>query len=175
MDKTIVIGLTGHADRFRLAEEAYEELTRYLDRAAARLHDDPDRAEVLHDLERSIGDKLAARLAGADRLLGSTDIEAVLDEIGSVETGDGLAHGAGSGTSSTGPAAAPSPRPRRLHRVREGQQLAGVCNGLAAYAELRVDWVRTLFLLATVVTAGAFAIVYVVLAFILPVTDTRDA
>ena len=49
---------------------------------------------------------------------------------------------------------APQPRRRRLMRIREGQQLAGVCNGLAAYSEIRVDWVRTIFVLATLVTAG---------------------
>jgi phage shock protein C len=58
---------------------------------------------------------------------------------------------------------------RRLYRIREGQQLAGVCNGLAAYAELPVDWVRTLFVLGTLVTAGLLGLVYIALAFILPV------
>jgi phage shock protein C len=64
------------------------------------------------------------------------------------------------------------PRPRRLHRIREGQKLFGVCTGLAAYAEIDVDWVRTLFIFATIVTAGLFLLVYVALAFILPVAAT---
>jgi phage shock protein PspC (stress-responsive transcriptional regulator) len=68
----------------------------------------------------------------------------------------------------------PRPRPRRLRRIREGQQLAGVCNGLADCAELRVDWVRTLFLLGTVVTGGILGLVYIALAFILPVSATRE-
>ena len=52
--------------------------------------------------------------------------------------------------------------------------LAGVCNGLAAYSEIRVDWVRTLFVGATLLTAGAFVLVYVALVFILPVdADAR--
>ena len=42
MDKTIVIGLNGHAERFRLDENAYDRLARYLGRAALRLQDDPD-------------------------------------------------------------------------------------------------------------------------------------
>ena len=64
MDKTISIRLRGHAEQFRLEEVAYERLAQYLDRAASRLQDDPDRAEVLGDLERSIGD----RLGGLDRV-----------------------------------------------------------------------------------------------------------
>jgi phage shock protein C len=46
-----------------------------------------------------------------------------------------------------------------------------VCHGLAAYSALRVDWVRTFFVLATLVTAGIFRLVYIALALILLVTD----
>ncbi len=166
MDKTIVIGLSGHPERYRLEEAAYDRLTRYLDRAASRLRDDPDRAEVLGDLERSVGDKLSALLGSDDRLVTAADIDGVLEEIGAVDTGHDP-------VGDEGPA---RPRARRLRRIREGQQIAGVCTGLAAYAELRVDWVCTLFVLATVLTAGLFGLVYVALAFILPVTATaRDA
>ena len=164
MDKTIVIGLSGRTERFRLDEDAYDRLEGYLDRAAARLQDDPDRAEVLGDLERSLGDKLAAILGSEDRLITAADIDRVVEEIGSVETG-------------REPAPEPveaRPRPRRLQRVREGQQIAGVCTGLAAYADIDVAWVRTLFVLATVFTAGAFALVYIALAFILPITPKRE-
>jgi phage shock protein C len=164
MDKTITISLSGHAGPYRLDEDAYDRLARYLDRAASRLSDDPDRAEVLGDLERSVGDKLAALLGSGDRLVTAADIDGILEEIGAVDTGHDP------GTYEAGP----RPRARRLHRIREGQQLAGVCNGLAAYADLPVDWVRTGFVLGTVVTAGIFGLVYVALAFILPVAATRD-
>lgn len=161
MDKTILITLAGHADQYRLDEDAYDRLSSFLERAALRLHDDPDRAEVLGDLERSVGDRLAASVGSGDRLVTATDIDGILEEIGNVDTG----HDAPAGE------VGPAPRARRLHRIREGQQLAGVCNGLAAYAELRVDWVRTFFVLATLVTAGIFGLAYIALAFILPVTD----
>ena len=50
-----------------------------------------------------------------------------------------------------------------------------MCNGLAAYAELDVDWVRTGFVLGTLVTAGILGLVYIALVFILPVASTREA
>jgi phage shock protein PspC (stress-responsive transcriptional regulator) len=161
MDKTIQITLAGHVEQYRLDEDAYDRLSSFLERAALRLHDDPDRAEVLGDLERSVGDRLAASGGAGDRLVTAADIDRILEEIGTVDTG----HDA------PPEAVGPTPRARHLHRIREGRQLAGVCNGLAAYAELRVDWVRTFFVLATLVTAGIFGLVYVALAFILPVTD----
>ena len=51
----------------------------------------------------------------------------------------------------------------------------GVCNGLAEYADMSVDWVRTIFFFATLLTAGLFAIVYVAMAFILPIETASIA
>ena len=164
MDKTIVIGLNGHAGRYRLEEDAYDRLARYLDRAASRVQDDSEQAEVLGDLERSVGDKLDALLGSDDRVVTSADIDGILEEIGAVDTGDDpVAEEAGW-----------RPPGRRLYRIREGQKIAGICTGFAAYANMDVDWVRTLFLFATVVTAGIFALVYIALAFIMPVAATRE-
>ena len=94
----------------------------------------------------------------------AAEIDGVLEEIGAVDTGR-----------SRWPTKATRPRRRRLQRIREGQWIAGVCTGLAAYSELRVDWVRTLFVFAALLTAGAFILVYIALAFILPVASTREA
>ena len=163
MDKSILIGLGGRPDRFRLDEDAYARLQGYLDRSAARLQDDPDRDEVMGDLERSLGDKLTARLGSEDRVVTATDVDAVLEQIGAVDTG----------TEPEPDEAAAPPRRRRLQRIHEGQVVAGVCTGLAAYAEIDLDWVRWGFVLATIFTAGLFIVVYVALIFILPIAP-RD-
>jgi phage shock protein PspC (stress-responsive transcriptional regulator) len=165
MDKTISVSLSGHDEQFRVEEAGYDRLARYLERAETRLQDDPDRAEVVRDLERSIGDRLAAADGPPDRLISATEIDDVLDAIGAVDTG----------RADEPEDAASQPRRRRLMRIREGQQLAGVCNGLAAYSEIRVDWVRTIFVFAALVTAGLFLVVYIAMAFILPVAETREA
>jgi phage shock protein PspC (stress-responsive transcriptional regulator) len=231
MDKTIVVGLNGHAGEYRLDEDAHERLTRYLDRAARRVPDDAERAEVLGDLERSIGDKLDTLLGTDQRLITAADMDAVLEEIGAVDTGHEpvaeeadtrprrrlyrVREGQQLAGVCTGIAAryevgvdwvrlgfwaatfltlgiflvvyitlafalpvvdkaGMRPRPRRLYRVREGQQIAGVCNGLAAYSQVRVDWVRTVFFFATLLTLGAFTLVYVALVVILPVAATTE-
>ncbi len=67
------------------------------------------------------------------------------------------------------------PRRRRLYRIRQGQQIAGVCTGVAAYSDIRIDWVRAVFVLLTLGTAGLFALVYLVMAFVLPVAATPEA
>jgi phage shock protein PspC (stress-responsive transcriptional regulator) len=50
-----------------------------------------------------------------------------------------------------------------------------VCTGLAAYAEMDVGSVRAIFVLLTTFTAGAFLLVYIVMAFVLPVAATPEA
>jgi phage shock protein PspC (stress-responsive transcriptional regulator) len=190
MQRVIVVDLEGQANPYRLQEDAYDALSRYLDQARARLTDDPDQAEVIGDLERSIGTKLADRLGSDDRTLTTEDIEVVLAAVGPVGADDdgpaavgagageragGAAGAAGEGRGTATPGAGPRPRHRRLYRIREGQNIAGVCTGLAAYAEMDVGWVRAIFVLLTIFTAGAFLLVYIVMAFVLPVAATQEA
>ncbi len=165
MHRVIDISLTGHPDPFRVHDDAFELLRQYLDRARARLAEDPDDAEVIGDIERSIGDKLAERQQAGARVFDRETVSAVLEEVGAVDTG------------SEEPAAAARPPVRvrrRLYRIREGQQWAGVCTGLAAYAEIDVNAVRWIFVLLGILTAGVFLLVYLVAMFVLPVVSTRQ-
>ncbi len=162
MHRVTVIDLEGQATPFRIHEDAYDALSRYLGHARLRLAEDPDGKEILADLERSIGEKLAERRGGGDRILAMADVAAVLNDVGPVG-GEGAA------------AAAPSrPRRRRLYRIKAGQEIAGVCEGVSAYTEIDVAWVRTIFFALALVTAGIFILVYLALVFILPITATRE-
>ena len=167
MHRVITIDLSGQTRPFRIHEDAYEDLRRYLDRARARLG--PDAEEVLDDLERSIAERLADIAGPDDRILRATDVAGVLEEVGAVDEATGarltredqVTHGF-------------TPRRRKLYRIREGQDIAGVCTGLAAYSDLKLDVVRTVFVLLALATAGLFALVYLVLMFVLPVAATRE-
>ena len=165
MHRVIDIHLVGHTSPFRVHEDAFDGLSRYLDQARSRLADDPDRAEVMNDLERSIGAKLTDRLGSDDHILTLEDVRAVLDEVGSVGADDG----------GSTPAVMDRPRRRRLYRIQEGQDIAGVCTGIAAYSEIPLDWIRGIFTLLALVTAGLFVLVYFAVAFFLPVAPTREA
>jgi phage shock protein PspC (stress-responsive transcriptional regulator) len=166
MQTVMQVSLSGHASAFQLDEDAFRALQSYLDRARSRLRRDPDRDEILADLEQSIGVKLRARLNGEARVITRRDVDAVLEQVGTVEPGNGDAN---SGTASS----APFGRPRRLCRIEEGKWLTGVCEGLSAYASIRVDWVRALFVIVTVFTGGIPILIYLVLMFALPVVQTH--
>jgi phage shock protein PspC (stress-responsive transcriptional regulator) len=166
MHTVIDVSLSGHAAPFRLQDDAYERLRGYLDRARAGLTDDTDQAEVIDDLERSIGDKLTSRLGDDRQVIDAADVQAVLDEIGAVEP-DGAVRPT--------PAPYAPPTRRRLYRITEGQQWAGVCTGLAAYAQVDVSLVRWIFVLLGLVTVGLFLLAYVVAMFVMPVVPTQAA
>src|SRR5262249_61764963 len=152
MQRVIDIHLAGHPSPFRLDEDAYDTLRTYLVRPRAGAADAADQAEVADDLERSIGAKLTTLMGAESRILTIGDVEAVLTDIGPVAGGDPTG-----ATAAFGPIGGGRTRPRRrLYRIREGQQIAGVCEGLAAYSEDDVGWVRTIFVFATRITIGFF-------------------
>lgn len=161
MKNLVLITLSGHSASFKAEQDAYDALRSYLERAKRSLQADPDHEEVLRDLEQSIGEKLAGRLQSPEQVLTLADINAVLTEIGPVAGEE--------------PAQSSSPLPKwrqPLARIKEDQQLAGVCTGLAAFSDIRLDWVRFIML----VLAGTYGIglaVYLALAFLLPVVETR--
>ena len=60
MNKVISISLNGNA--YQLEEAGYEALKQYLERAEQQLKDNPDKVEVLSDLEQAIADKCSRYL-----------------------------------------------------------------------------------------------------------------
>jgi len=163
MQTVIQVSLSGHSKTFQLEEEAYRALQAYLERARARLKRDPDHEEVLRDLEQSIGEKLAQSLRSDQRVISRKEVEVVLAEVGAVNTGNG-------------DTVEPSTlgRPRRLCRIEEGKWIFGVCQGLAAYSGIAVEWVRAIFVIVSVFTGGIPVLIYLVLMFALPVVRTYD-
>jgi phage shock protein C len=151
---------------FNLEEDAFATLRSYLDRAGARLGDHPDRADVLAGLERSIAMKLGrARDASGERI-GADEMEAALAAVGRVD-GPAL-DGGGRENAANG-----APR-RRLYRLKEGRKIAGVCAGLAAFAEIDVSLIRVAFILGTFFTGGMLIVLYLALTFIMPIARTDE-
>lgn len=163
MQTVIHVSLSGHSSTFQLGEEAYRSLQAYLDRARSRLKRDPDHEEVLRDLEQSIGEKLRHSLRSENRVINRKEMDVVLDEVGAVDAGNGDAVDA-----------APLGRPRRLCRIEEGKWFFGVCQGLAAYSGIAVEWVRAIFVIVSVFTGGIPVLIYLVLMFALPAVPTYD-
>lgn len=186
MNKVITINLNGMA--YQLEESGYDALRAYLDHAARRLEGNPDRDEIIADIEQAIADKFRAVLGTNKTVVVTKEVQAVIAEMGPVQDAADADEASSAGAAgkaapgAAGPAAEPKSRAaedqpewgaRRLYRVPEGAMIAGVCNGLAVYFNVDVTIVRILFVILTL-TWGAGLLVYVLMGFIVPKAQTAE-
>lgn len=159
MQELISVRLSGYGTPFPLAGDAHAPLQRYLQDARSSLGEDPDRDEIVRDLEAAVGERLAALSPTTEHPVTAEQMHAVLADVGPV----GAPH-----------------RPRALNgahpargrfwcRIAEGKWFGGISLGIAAYGDFRVDWVRTVILLLTLATGGFLGVVYLSLLLVLPV------
>jgi phage shock protein PspC (stress-responsive transcriptional regulator) len=183
MNKVITINLNGNA--FQFEEGGYDLLHDYLDGAALRLADNPDRDEIVADIERAIADKCRALLSSFKTVVVTKEVQQVIDEMGPVENASAETDEAAAGNQASSPgqtssqvppgagaADAPGGAPtRRLYKIEEDEMVCGVCTGLAAYFNIDVTFVRIAFVLVFCIW-GTGILVYIVLAIVVPTADT---
>ncbi len=173
MQKVVSISLNGNS--YQLEEPGFDQLRAYLERAESRLKESPDRAEVMADLEQAISEKCRATLGPHKTVVNTHEVERIITEMGPVESADEKAASSAEGESSGADASSFTPPPRkRLFQIREGAVWTGVCNGIAAYLNVDVTWVRVAFVLLTIFSSGLWLVVYFVLMFIVPVATTAE-
>ncbi len=167
MRRVITVSLNGNA--YALEEDAAEALSAYLESARRALEQNADREEILGDLEQAIADKSQRFLGAHKSVLSRAEIAQILAEMGPVsdDSSGEPTPGGPSGAAPQNP-----PRRHRLFRIRQGQQLAGVCNGLAAYFGLDVTWIRLAFILFAFWGVALF--VYIALIIVMPVASNPE-
>ena len=178
MRKVATISLNGNA--YQIEEGGYEALQAYLDSAQTRLRDDPDRAEIVADLEQAIAEKCNRFLSSHKSVVTAEEVQQVLTEMGPVDgpaaAGDAQGAAADSQAKSTGGAgaASDSATPRRLYQISEGAMISGVCKGIAAYFDVDVTVVRLIFVALAILTWGAWILAYIVMMFVIPYASTSE-
>ena len=175
MQKVTSSNLNGNA--YQLEESGYETLREYLERAEQQLKDNPDRAEIMTDLEQAIADKCQRYLGPHKTVVTAAEVDRIVAEMGPVaDTAPDEEHqppDAGHATAKSSDAQEPSPR--RLYRIMDGAMIAGVCNGLAAYLQIDVTIVRLAFVVSALITKGLGIFAYVGLMFVIPEARTAEA
>ena len=169
MRQVITVSLNGRA--YQLEDDAYALLGTYLGDAARALAGNPDKDEIVADLEQAIADKCDRYLGTHKTVVARAELATIIEEMGPV---DGAAPEPAAGPA---PSAAPSPgepTPRRLYQISEGALISGVCNGIAAYFSVDVTIVRLVFVLLALLTGGAAILVYLVLMFVVPYASTSE-
>ena len=162
MQTVNTLSLNGKA--YKLEEPGDARLRAYLDEADRVLAQDPDRTEILKDLEQAIGEKCAKTLDAHKDVVSAAEIEQIVAEMGPVQAAE-----------TQGGASTPSaPAPKKLYQIRDGALIAGVCNGIAAYLNLDVTVVRIAFVVLTFLTGGFWILLYLVMMILVPTADTFE-
>ena len=163
MEETKHIRLSGHVDAIALTAVAHERLLRYLAEARAALIADPDADETIRDLEASLGERLRALVESSGKPVEDAEMARVLSEAGAVE----IQH----------PTDERYPGPPRgpfWCRIDQGKWFGGICLGIAARGEFRVDWVRTIAIFLALITGGLIGVVYLALLLFLPRVESVE-
>ena len=183
MQRVVSINLNGNA--YQLDENAYNALFAYLDTAEAQLKDNPDRAEIIADLEQAIAEKCSTYLGPHKTVVTAAEVDRIVAQMGPVDAGAGSGPdkndtkaphqtGADDTDDTVNRARTERHTGRRLYKIREGSMISGVCNGLATYFSIDVTLVRIIFVLLAIITQGAWILAYVVMMFVIPYATTPD-
>jgi phage shock protein PspC (stress-responsive transcriptional regulator) len=175
MQKVITINLNGNA--YQIDEGGYAALVAYLEGAERQLTDNPDRVEIIKDLEQAIADKCRGFLGPHKTVVSPEEVDRIIKEMGPVDGATTTDDNPGAGSAprqAASAASAATDAPRRLYLIEEGSMFGGVCTGIAAYLHVDVTIVRIGFLLLALVTKGGFGLAYLVLAFVIPSANTSE-
>ncbi len=173
MRKVIAISLNGNA--YQIEEGGYDALQSYLESAQAKLHEDPDRGEILADLEQAIAEKCNRFLSAHKSVVTTEEMQQVLAEMGPVDGQSGTDSAqASSDSHKSADGATSDSTTRRLYQIREGAVISGVCKGIAAYFDVDVAIVRLIFIALAFLTWGAWILAYIVMMFVIPYASTSE-
>jgi phage shock protein PspC (stress-responsive transcriptional regulator) len=165
MERVVTINLNGNP--YQLEEPAYDALRAYLSRAQTALADNPDKAEIVRDLEQAIADKCGGYLSPSKTVVSASEMTKILEEMGPVEGENAEAPRAEGGAHYDGPR-------KRLYRVKDRAVISGVCSGIGAYFDLDPNIIRLIFVLAALFTSGFVIVIYIILMFAIPSAHTSQ-
>ncbi|MGE0582050.1 MAG: PspC domain-containing protein [Steroidobacteraceae bacterium] len=176
MRKVTLASLGGNT--YQLEDGAHEAIAAYLERAARTLAANPDRAEILVDLEQAIADKCDTFLGKHKDVILTNEAMQIVREMGPVMGGgdEGAAAPDAAPADATPAGAAPASersRRKRLMRLPDEGMMGGVCSGVAAYFDIDVVWVRLAFVLL-VFSTGIWLFAWLAMLIVMPAARTPE-
>ena len=126
---------------FSLEEEGYRLLKEYLVQLEVRLHENPDRKEIISDIEARICELILDEQS-PENIVSAPRIKEIIRQLG---LPDGAA---GSSDDKCAPQQTEYSKEtltKRLYRNPDGAKIGGVCSGLATYFQIEPTIIRLLF------------------------------
>lgn len=162
MKKTVTVSLGGVV--FSLEDDAYSVLASYLNRLEIHFSKEPDKREILNDIEARMAEHLKEKISNPNQVVNIDDVKRVIEIMGEPSDIDG------------GQAKSESNRReqrayRRMYRDPDNRVLGGVCSGMGAYWNIDPIIIRILFVIAFFWGGGGL-LVYIILWIVIPQADT---
>ena len=161
MKKTVNVAIGGCS--FILEEDAYLEISTYLDKFRAGLNESRGSNDVMDEMEGRIADLLKEKLRGRE-VVSYLMVQEIIDMLGYPEGFDHRKYEENKSQCND------EKTVRRLFRDPDDKKIAGVCSGLALYLGVDVVVIRIIFLIALIFFAGFW--IYLVIWIAAPEAKT---
>lgn len=176
MKKNISINISGII--FHIEEDAFDRLKAYLDSINRYFSTFDDSQEIIADIESRIAEIFLSKLSEDKQVITTEDVEGLIATMGSIsdfqavedpELGDST--GEGQQSKSRSSEKTYTNGSKKLFRDEKRKIVGGVCAGIAHYFSIDALWVRLLFTIILLGSAGFILIAYFVMWAVIPGSD----
>ena len=180
MKTTVNINISGQS--FIIDEDAFQQLSVYLNNIKSRFKNENEAKEVIEDIEARIAELFITSSATKRAVVSIEQVEQVIKKLGKPEDIFMEDEGADATTNAHENAFQSSQSTRgnaRLFRNPDDKKVSGLLSGLSAYFGISdPSWLRIIFVVLCIVSAGTLAIplvvIYIGLSAILPIANTAS-
>jgi phage shock protein PspC (stress-responsive transcriptional regulator) len=169
MKTVISINISGAS--FFIDEDAYEKLSRYLEKLKNRFGENDEGQEIIADVETRLGELFAERINPKTGVITLEMVEEVIKIMGQPEDFSDEENDNNSKENAFDNEVNTSKR-RRLYRDIDTRILGGVCSGIAAFFSIDPVIVRIIFAILPFISFGVAIPIYIVLWIVVPAAVT---
>jgi phage shock protein PspC (stress-responsive transcriptional regulator) len=178
MKKTLQIHIGGR--HFHMNEDAYQDLSHYLDKLKAHFAADGESGrEIVDDIEHRIAELLENRISEGKQAVTAEDVTEIIGILGKVED---FVYTDQSDDSHQAYDAGENRDGRRFYRDPDNSYLGGVASGLGAYFNIDPLWIRLAFVamvffnlaFGPLSVKGFGILIYVILWIVVPKARTTS-
>lgn len=163
MNKILHVNLGGYA--LTIDDDAFEYLQSYLENIRNRFSESDGRDEIMRDVESRLGELITQHL-GQHSIVMLPHVQSAVEVMGKPEDFGGDPASSKSASFNLGKTIRTG---KRLFRDEESAVIGGICSGLATYVGISDPlWMRLIFVLLTLISAGFWVPVYLLLWIIVP-------
>jgi phage shock protein PspC (stress-responsive transcriptional regulator) len=160
MHKALSISLSGMV--FAIEENAYHQLEVYLKQVKSHFSNNPDKEEIISDIENSIASKFTEQLSTAKQVITLENVEDVIKELGMPYDFDDK-------DDVQKQVVIENQSKKKLFRDEKTGVIGGVCAGLAMYFGIDMVWVRVVAAILLFTPMAGFIIpLYLILWIAMP-------